>query len=242
MAGARLVPRRGARGDPARTARPRRHPAAADRRRAAADRRAGALSRADEAGRRRARLGDARDAPQGRRGDPGRDRRLRARPDERRLRDADRDRPDPRLPPGAAPGRRHRRLPRRDPAVGRRDRAPLLRQRRPAADGDDPDRLAARRLGRHASHDAAARARPAPRARCRAALRGPRAADQGRRAHPRRRDRRRAADARRVRLLRPPGQARKNCRLSQGPTRDRHNATCAFAPARARGRGHPRHA
>ena len=55
LAGARLLPGRDRRRGPARAARPRRHPAAADRRRAAADRRARPVPRADERRRQRAR-------------------------------------------------------------------------------------------------------------------------------------------------------------------------------------------
>ena len=60
---------------------------------------------------------------------------------------ARRPRADPRLPADPAPRRRHRRLPRRDPAVGRRHRPRGRRQRRLRADGQHPDRLAARRRG-----------------------------------------------------------------------------------------------
>ena len=74
-----------------------------------------------------------------------------------------------RLPPDAAPRRRHRRLPRRAAAVGRRPRAPARRQRRLRPDGEHPHRLAARRVDRHRAAAARPRRRPAPGARLRAA-------------------------------------------------------------------------
>ena len=58
--------------------------------------------------------------PHHRRGRHRRDDRLRDRPHLGRQRHADRDRPDRRLPADAAARRRHRRLPRRDPALGGR--------------------------------------------------------------------------------------------------------------------------
>ena len=104
-----------------------RRPAAADRCRAAAHRRRWCSSRALISNG----AGERETVPLDRRhkiaavtlGAVGR---LRARPHLRRLRHADRDRPDPRLSAHAAARRRHRRLPRRDPAVGRGARPPLL--------------------------------------------------------------------------------------------------------------------
>ena len=58
--------------------------------------------------------------PHHRRVDHRRDHRLRDRPHLGRQRHPDRDRPDRGLPPDAPARRRHRRLPRRDPAVGGR--------------------------------------------------------------------------------------------------------------------------
>ena len=69
---------------------------------------------------RRARPLRGRAPPQGRRGRDRRHHRLRDRDHLGRLRHGDRDPADRRLPPGAEEGRRHRRLPRRDPALGRR--------------------------------------------------------------------------------------------------------------------------
>src|SRR6185312_1721010 len=113
-----------------------------------------------------------------------RQRRLRARPHLRRKRCADRGRADHGLPPHAAARGRHRRLPRRAAAVGRLDRPPDQRQRRPQARRDDPDRLDPRRVDRLGSRDAPARRGAAPRAGDRAARRRACALQQGRRPLP----------------------------------------------------------
>ena len=105
----------------------------------------------------------------------------------RRLRHADRDRPDPVLPAHPASRRRHRRRPRGRAAVGGRDRAHVLRQHRLRAGRHDPDRLGSGRVDRHASLDAAAAAVAAPGARHRDVRVEPGAARQGRPRHPRRR-------------------------------------------------------
>ena len=104
-------------------------------------------------------------------GRPGPRARLHPRRHVGRQRRADRPRADPRLPPHAAPRRRHRRLPRRGAAVGRRHRARDRRQRRLRADGEHPHRLDPRRAARRAARARRARRRAPARARRRDARR-----------------------------------------------------------------------
>ena len=74
-----------------------------------------------------------------------RDYRLRHRPELGRQRHGDRDHADRGLPPYPSESRRHRRVPRRGPSLGRRTRPRRRGQRRLPARRQHPDRLGARR-------------------------------------------------------------------------------------------------
>ena len=141
-------------------------------------------------------------------------RRVRRRPDVCRQRHPLRARDARRVPAHRREDRRHRHLPRGDPAHGRGCGPPARRARRPGCDGLAADRLRARRPDRRAFHRRVAR---------------PRASDRARGdAHARRRQARRPARRRRDR--------------ARGRGRSRHRGACRRRPL-ARGTqrrpGHP---